>query len=711
MVFFKNPMTGVKTRVFLLAPLVLAGMGLLIGQLYEIQVVNGEAYSSQLQSQSTTSVLLPPARGVIVDRNGIGLAENKASIDLDLYLNVLVGNYLRGHKGKRPLTLAPGTSGRKMTDVAKIVDNTAREEVQSLGLDMSGVTRRDLLRHYDQKPNLPLRLARNLDFNTLSRIAEHNVSVPGLEETARPVRAYNYGAFAAHILGNVGKVEDVPAGATYVPDVIGKDGIEKSMDAWLQGAPGAKVLRKNSIGYILGVNLVREPQSGGTVWLTLDARIQMIVEQEMRGVGRGACVVMSPASGDILAMVSVPSYDPNTYGADLGRLANDATHPLFNRAIGSYAPGSEFKLVTAMAALRNRAINFTPDTVINSYDSWTHASRQWNDWGAHNPGHGAITLKTALQWSTNTFFYQLGVRTGIKSIQATADMVGMGQRLLVDADDEPLLSGESAGVIPGPGYFDAGNQKKLEAWRQHRAENPKVWMARPQPEVWSDGHTINTSIGQGFVKVTPLQLATLMCAVANGGTVFYPRLVWQVTDLPASAADGDAAGKKFPPRKKDTLGLTAAQLRAIQEGLRAVVTGGTGKRAGIREFAVAGKTGTAQFKTRRNGVEIQDNKTWFNSYAPFDQPRYVVTIMVEGGLSGGSTCAPIAAKIYQRIADLENGAAIDLAYLSPAIGHFLGNRPETVDLDAADDTPRAETTPPAPREAPAQPAMQRRTRR
>jgi penicillin-binding protein 2 len=685
MMFVKNPLDRVRTRARVLALLMLAGAGMLIWKLYQIQVVSGDEYASRIVSQSTTSVLLPPARGTIADRNGVALAENKASVDLDLYLNVLVSHYLRGRKGKRPLTAAPGSSGRKMTDVAKIVDDTTRDAVRLLGFDMEHITRRDILRHYDQKPNVPMRIARDLDFATLSLIAEYNINVPGLEETARPVRNYRYGAFAAHILGNVGKVEDVPTDASYVPDVVGKDGIERSMDAYLQGEPGAKVLRKNSLGYIMGVDAVKEPLPGGTVYLSLDARIQMIAEQEMRGVGRGACVVMDPANGDILAMVSVPSYDPNTYAAEVSRLNTDATAPLLNRAINGYAVGSEFKLVTAMAAFRNPDITFTPNTVIYSPAAWFHASRWWKDW-TNNPGQGNITLKTALQWSTNTFFYQLGVKTGIRSIQEAAAASGMGQRLLVDAGGAPLLRGETAGVIPGADYFNAASQRKLAAWRERRKAEPKSREPYPALEVWSDGHTINTSIGQGFVKVTPLQLATMMSAVANGGTVYWPRLVLHVAGLPDSA-DGDQ--KSFPVRAKGSLGLTAAQLRALQEGLRAAVTDGTGKRAAVKGFPVAGKTGTAQYWMMRDGVKTDDYKTWFNGYAPYDQPRDVVVVLVEGGISGGRTCGPIAARIFQRLAGLEKGADVELPYLSPAVGNFLGAKAETVDAASADDTPAA----------------------
>ncbi len=671
--FIRNPTANIEVRLRLLMLGVFCGMAVLVVRLYQVQVEEGPANTEKLRSQTTVAIMLPPARGSIVDRNGVGLAENKASIDMDLNLRELVGTYSRSMRGRVAKTAVPGHPNRQMVDVAKIVDETTHDVLQFLGLNKE-LSPREVLLHYYQKPNVPLQIARDLDFTTLSKFAEHNVNVPGLQELARPVRSYNFGAMASHLLGYVGQIEET-SDADYVPDEVGKDGLEKSMDSYLQGIPGGKILRKSNVGYILGVDAIKQPTVGDTVYLSIDARIQEIVEQELRaaGVGRGACVVMDPNNGDILAMASVPSYDPNVFipkvdSSEWKRLNSDGTKPLFNRALNPYATGSTFKVITAMAALKNKDCKFTPNTTIYSPSAVWIGNRWFKDW-PNNPGEGEITLKTALAWSTNTFFYQLGVRTKIASIEEMARLCGMGQPLLVDEEGNSMVNGEAAGVVPGPDLFKADYDRKLEAWKAKRAADPKYKGSRPYPEIWTDAHTANTSIGQGRVLVTPLQLANTMCAIANGGTVYYPRLVTRIV----SNRDGkNELVKEYATRKKADLGLEAKNLQGVREGLRAVVDGGTGKRANIPDFNVAGKTGTAQFKTYINGSYVSDQRTWFNSFAPYEKPRYVITLLVEAGVAGGATCAPIVGVIYHRLAEMEKGSAVDMVYLTPSVGHYQG---------------------------------------
>jgi len=670
----RNPTARSDSRLLIFAILVFCGGCVLIQRLYELQVKEGKKYAENLRSQSTVPVLLPPARGGIVDRNGVGLAENRASIDIDLYLREMVGSYARSQKGGHvPKTAVPGFPKREMPDVPRIVQETAGDVIKALNLKAK-FSDRDLLRHYYQKPNIPFQIASGLDFETLSKFAEHSFNTPGVEQSARPVRTYNYGALASHILGYVGPPEEV-TDAYFVPDSVGRDGLERSFDSYLQGVPGGKILRKSNLGYILGVEAVRQPTVGGTIYLAMDARIEQIVEQTMRagGVGRGACVVMDPNNGDILAMVSVPDYDLNSFvpkvdKAEWQRLNSDSTRPLLNRVLNGYATGSTFKPITAMAALKNKNAKFTPETTINSPAAIWLAGRWWKDW-PNNPGEGEITLMTALQWSTNTFFYQLGVRTGIDSIQQMARLVGFGQKLLVDEDGNPLVNGETPGVVPGPDLFQAEGEKKLKAWREKRKEDPKGKWPVPIIERWSDGHTANTSIGQGFVSVSPLQLCNMVCAIANGGTVRFPRLVLKVISQRNGVSE---VVREFSERVKGNLGLTTEQLGAVRKGMRMVVDGGTGKRAEVPGFPVAGKTGTAQFKTRINGSDVNDYRTWFIGFAPYDKPRYALAILVEGGVSGGSTCAPIAHEILRRISEMEKGTPVEMVYLPPAIGHYMG---------------------------------------
>jgi penicillin-binding protein 2 len=676
-----NPQAKPTARLRMLGLGVVCAAAVLVTQLHQVQVKEGERYAEALRSQTTVPVLLSPARGAILDRNGVGLAENRASFDIDVYLRELVGSYSRANKGKLPKTTLPWNN-RTVTDVDAILTQFTGDIVQTINLPVS-YTRRDLLRHYHQQPNIPFRMAAGLDFATLSRFAEHSVNVPGVQETARPVRQYNFGALAPHVLGYIGQVEEA-SNEDFVPESIGKEGVERAFDSYLQGKPGGKILRKNHLGYILGVEAIQQPTIGANVYLSIDVRIQHIAEQAMRRVGRGACVIMDPRTGDVLAMVSVPNYDPNVFvpkvdSATWRQLTTDSTRPMFNRAVQGYATGSTFKTIVAAAALRNPNANFTPNTIIDSPGAIYRANRWWKDW---NPGgRGPINLRTAMLWSCNTFFYQLGIRTGIESIVDTAKLFGLGECLLVDEEGKPLISGESAGVVPGPKWMEEREDRLFASWRRRKEQDPNFKQPRTYKERWSEGHTLNTSIGQGFVEATPLQMTTMISAIANGGNILQPRLVRAITRTEGGKVQ---LVKEYPVRKRAELGLPPAYLKALQDSLVATVNEGTGRRAGVsKDFQVAGKTGTAQFKTVMRGAVVVDNRAWFNGYAPAEDPRYAITVIVEGGTSGGGTAGPIVAEIMRKIHEMEEGGAYDLVYLTPAIGHYGGVTP------AADAPPTA----------------------
>lgn len=667
-----SPSTHSGSRLKVLGTGVVCAIGVLVFQLHQVQVKEGERYAEELRSQTTVPVLLSPARGSILDRNGVGLAENRASYDIDVYLRELVGNFARANKGRGvPKTQLPWNK-RNVVDVDLILRQSTNDILQGIGLT-PGYTRRELLRHFDQQPNIPFRMASGLDFQALSRFAEHSVNVPGVQETARPVRHYNFGALAPHVLGYIGQVEEA-TDEDFVPESVGKDGIEKSLDEFLQGKPGGKILRKNNLGYILGVEAIQQPTIGANVYLSIDARIQHIAEQAMRRVGRGACVILDPGTGDILAMVSVPNYDPNVFVPKVSadnwkKLTQDRTRPMLNRALSGYAAGSTFKTIVGLAALKNESIKFTPNTIINSGSAFWHVNRWWPDWPG-NPGEGAINLKTALQWSTNTFFYQLALKTQAKSIGEMAKTAGLGQCLLVDEEGRPVIPGESTGVIPGPQWMDERENRKAASWKEQKKKDPTFKIPRTYREKWSDGHTLNMSIGQGFVETTPLQMATMISAVANGGTVYQPRLVRAVT---RNTPDGVEVVKEYPVRKLSELGIRPDYLSGLKEGLQACGLNGTGKRANVGpEFQVAGKTGTAQFSTTIQGSYVKDNRAWFTGYVPYDKPRYAIAIVVEGGTSGGGTAGPIVNEIFYHIHAMENGESQDLVYLTPAIGHYAG---------------------------------------
>lgn len=633
-----------------LAVAVLAVVGacaVLVLRLWRLQVAEGEAYAAKLRGQTTLAIQLLPARGPVVDRNGIPLAENRPSFDMDLYLDELVRYYSRQHRGRVPFIEVERRAGekilrRKEPDVARIVSEYLEPITRTLNLSVP-LDPKELQRHYYQTPNVPYHYLPDIDFRLVAQFSERNLGIPGISIAPRPVRYYRFGALAPHILGYVGEPADreqLLERMGYVPDMVGREGVEKIFDSQLQGEPGGRILRVNSRGYILSEEAYRPPHVGGAVYLTLDARIQAILEAVLRKVGRATAIVMDPWTGDILAMASVPNYDPNVFIPKVSpeewkRLTTDPTAPLVNRAISPYAPGSTFKVLVALAALKYGVI--TPKTKIYSPGGIDIGGRVFKDWTPG--GRGDITVYDGIRYSCNTFFYQVGIRTGIDRIVELGRVVGFGAKTGIP------LNNESPGILPDP-----------------------AWMKVHYPrERWTIAHTANVSIGQGFLQVTPLQMTVLMAAVANGGTVLYPRLVHGVMDW------REEVKASIPVRVRGELGVRQEDLDALRAALRGVVESGTGHSVDTPHCHVAGKTGSAQFKRWLNGKLVKDTRAWFYGYFPYEKPRYVFTVMVEGGVSGGSTAGPLAREIVEKILQLEqSGQAPDLGYFRPAVGNFNG---------------------------------------
>ena len=637
-----EPLSIPRFRLAVLAFVFCAGAGVLLVRLWNVQVSQGEAYTKKLSDQTTVAVRLSPARGGIYDRNGVALAENRASFDIDFYLDELVRNYSREHRGKLPRIEIPGKSGkiRREVDIVKIVSTYLEPVSRSLGFGID-IDEKALRRHYYQSPTIPFQYRSDINFNTLAQFSERNLGVPGIQIAVRPVRHYNYGALAAHILGYVGEPDETtPAGPDGAqPELVGKHGLERLYDGQLQGVAGGRILQINYKGYIEKEESFNPPVVGKSLCLTIDSRIQYIVEQVLRRQGRAAAVVMDPNNGDILAMASVPSFDPNDFipripGDKWKALNSDLTAPLLNRALSSYVPGSTFKVVVSLAAFKTGKL--TPSTQINCPPTLTIGNHVFHN--DDSVDRGDIGLHDALRNSVNTFYYQLGIRTGIQSIDDTAAMLGLGQ-------DSGLNLPEDEGIIPGPD-----------------------WLKKAHPnERWTEAYTANVSIGQGSVQVNPLQMAVVMSAVANGGTVYYPRLVSGVRD-----ADGNDV-IKVPTRARGQLDVPFNDMAALHDALLAVVEAGTATSVQLPFWKVGGKTGTAQAYRRLNGSVVRDLRTWFYCFAPYEKPRYVVCTMVEGGQWGGSTNGPLVHDILAAIHDMEtSGQGPALTYLTPAVGNFSG---------------------------------------
>jgi penicillin-binding protein 2 len=654
-----------ELRLYFTAGVMMAGLGVVVARLWWMQVAHGERWARRIASRSEVTVRIPAVRGEIRDRSGVTLVGNRASYEVDFYLPDMVRGY-RQQFGKPPMATytAPVRQmlkEKREEDVVQIVNSTIIPRLQELQLakDYNSVR---LQMHYRNNTEVPFTYLEELDFNTIARYSENDVGLPGVEIAVRPVREYMYGAFASHLLGYVGapndvdKQPDIRNYTFYQPDAEGKAHVEKHLDRWIRGTPGVRVLQRNVKGVIETEVRRIEPKQGNHVYLTIDARMQFIVERALRdaGVGRAAAVVVDPANGEILAMASVPSFDPNIFIPSISRvdwqkIREDDTHPLNNRAIQGYAPGSTFKAVSALAGIRK---GLTFKNGFGCSGGVSYGSKYMKCWvvDKHLPAHGMLSLPDALKFSCNAFFYQWGNAAGIENIVSMAQTLGLGRRSGLP------LSGEESGLVPGPDWLK---------------------VVSPQ-ERWSNGYTANVSIGQGSVEASPLQMCMVAATLANRGRVYAPRLVSRIEDPEGREVLDPDTGlpvvAKEPDLRADLreFGMTDEEIEWVRRGMWKVVNepGGTGKRAQVKGVEVAGKTGTAQFWREVHGKKEKDNHTWFVSFAPYDNPKLAVCVFVQGAQSGGGVSAPIAQRIFEQGLALEKGYAPPMERLVAAVGSF-----------------------------------------
>src|SRR5213595_1176840 len=641
-----------RWRLQFLAILILAGLAALIGRLWFVQVAHGPEWTAKIRNSSEATVRIPSVRGEIRDRNGTTLVQNRASYEVDFYLPEMVKGY-RERVGPPPLTEYRSTingmpKDLKEPDIVKIVNSGIVPRLDDLDLarDYNSV---QLQRHFRTNTEVPYSYLKDINFDTMAKFSEHDVGLPGVDITIKPVRSYVYGALASHLLGYVGPPDDTNKGEAakftfYQEDVEGKSNVEKVMDEYLRGKPGVRYLRRNAKGTIDGILREDPPEQGANVFLTLDARIQAIAEEALRAVSRAGAVVVDPNNGNILAMASVPSFDPNTFipsikAKDWTTLQKDEGDPLVNRAISCLPPGSTFKLITSLAGLRGTK------NLLNAHYSCgggvSYGDHFFRCWVAEKHyTHGNIGLADALKVSCDSFFYQYGNAAGIQSIDAVGKMLGIGE------ESGLQMSGEQTGNMPGP------------EWMQ---------IHHPQ-ERWSQAQTANVSIGQGYTLVSPLQLAMAYVAIANGGVCYYPRMVDKVLKQDGSPVLDERGNPAAPPpRVRSDLRqeISPDKIELVRKGLWKVVNedGGTGGRARLKEWVVAGKTGTAQASVRGH----KDTTAWFACFAPFEHPKYVVAVMVQGGEHGGSVAGPVADRILERSLALDEGKFdMQVAWLTPA---------------------------------------------
>jgi penicillin-binding protein 2 len=588
-----------RARLRLLA--ITLGMGFLViaGQLAHLQILSGERLAALSDRNRIRLRPIAAPRGILFDRMGLPLVDNRPAFSL---------------------VVVP----RDVPDLNALVERLA-------GLLQIPVSElRDRLARVSSDSPWPLRLSRGLTLEEVARIEEWRLDLPGVTVEVEPQRAYPGVRFAAHLLGYVREVSDADLGRSDLRrgDLVGQTGLERLHDEHLRGRDGGEQVEVDAYGRMIRVLDRREPVPGAHMRTTIDRRIQQAAEDAL-GARAGAIVVMDPRNGDVLALASHPAFPVERFARPLDRetwleLIQDPTRPLLNRAVqGLYPPGSLFKIVIAAAGLQNQVI--TPFDRLPCPKQWVFGGRPYHNW--QDQDRGALTLHEALQFSCNTFFYQLGLKVGPERISQMAQAFGLGRVT------NSGLTGERPGLVPSP------------AWKREALKDK-----------WHPGDTVSLSIGQGLLTVTPLQVARLMAAVANGGTLWKPRLVDRVV-----APDGRLIWEEAP-EIQGRVELAPVVLNFLRDALASVVAAGTGKAAQIPGVVVAGKTGTAQTHEFRSDAERKrrdQDHAWFAGFAPLDEPEVVIVVFAERAGLGGQVAAPIAREVLKAIF-LEKVARADL---------------------------------------------------
>ena len=653
--------SGYRLRLYLLTALVLVGFGVLSNRLHEFQIIRRGEFLSQVPGNHNVTIREPGIRGEIVDRNGVVLAKNLRKYEVWFNLEEIRDAYearLRSAKVK-------ADSGRQAVpekDIVQIVkegDESPIGRLKALGLAKN--FNASAMRTHEKTHGglIPYTYRSDLTFEEFASIAEHNRDMPGVYVGVRPERSYPYGSLASHILGYVQqwKNGEIPAGADkvfnhYIGDDKGIAGVEASMNEFLVGPEGRKQVAKDEKGRTLRLLDYTRPGVGAKVQLTIDARKQYLLENVLRRVGRAAGVVMDVNTGEVLAMASVPDYDPNAFIPSISRerwkayRSDHQLSPLTNRAISEFAPGSTMKVPTAIAGALNGMArrSFSCEGYV-AYGN--HKIGCWL-WNMHGSSHGSLTLSQALQRSCNPYFNKLANALGWQALVSGCEMVGLGRRTGIQ------LPGESPGILPGN-----------RAWR---AANPGLSMT-PVMNAF-------TSIGQGEMMATPLQMCAVAAAVANRGKYYQPRLVRKVV-----AADGKPIIRDKPILKVDLIkaGISPEDFEMIRKGMWMSVNeaGGTCRRAHLAETEVAAKSGTAQ--TIDNGKK--SNNSWMISFAPYENPQYAICVMVQNGASGGGVCGPLVHLVYRGLFAQQQGARMPLKWQQ----EFAGNTERVKSVELPDD--------------------------
>lgn len=641
-----------RLRLYLLTALILLGFGTLLSRLHEFQIERQDEFQALVPGNRTVTVREPGIRGEITDRSGIPLARNLRNYVVSFNLEEIKSAYQLQNEETPTLDRLTMQGGlprpKKDPDIVTIVNEWTIKPLQELGLAKNynaSALRTHFITH---KGLVPFTYRADLTYEDFARLAERNLEFPGVTLGIRPQRQYAYGTLASHILGYLKQWEkgdissaDKRAFNHYIGEEKGIAGVEATMDEYLRGPEGRKTVLKDEKGRTIGMLDYTKPGTGARVELSIDARIQFLLENTLRRAGRAAGVVMDVNTGEVLAMASVPDYDPNAFIPSISRekfieyKSNPQLSPFTNRAIASFEPGSTMKVPTAIAG----AVQGIAGRTFSCDGYVPFGNHKIGCWIYNKSGgrHGSLRLPEAIQRSCNPYFNKMANAIGWKAMVDGCSLVGFGKKTGVE------LPNEDPGILPGS-----------RSWRT----------ARPGA-VMTPALTAMMSIGQGDMLATPLQMAAMSAAVANGGKYYQPRIVKKVT-----AETGEVLVPDLPKLEVDLLrhGVKESDLTLIREGMRKAVNeaGGTAGKVRMDDVVVAAKTGTAQ--TVDNGKK--SNNSWMISFAPFDTPKYAIAIIVQAGGSGGGVCGPLVNTVYTGLFAKENGMRLPLKPQTEYKGHL-----------------------------------------
>lgn len=572
---------------------------LLILRLWYLQAINVDRFQALSEKNRIRYMPISAPRGPVFDRDGELLVDNRPAFGVSVMR-------------------------QEVEDKERLLDNL----VVYLGSD-----RADLEKRWAAGSRFPyyrpVPLASDVNRDVLEKVQENALDLPGVLIEVHPLRSYPAEDLAAHLFGYLGEITEAELRSSAFEDYrsgdyVGQTGIERSLESYLRGREGQRLVEVDVKGKELRVLKVQEPVPGNKVFLSIDKDLQLAAQKAI-GDQAGSAVAIDVHTGEVLAMVSRPSFNPAAFargitGTEWIELLQNPRHPLQNKAIkGQYPPASTFKIVTALAALRaGTASSGTRVDCQGSIKVGNREFRCWKKWG-----HGLTDLKKAIRESCDVWFYKVGLELGIDRLSDMARELGLGEKLGF------ILEGEKGGLVPS------------RSWKRQRFGAP-----------WYDGETAIAAIGQGFMLATPLQLAAMTAAVANGGKVLRPQVVQRIEGW-----DGTIL-KQMEPEVLHHVDFGAGNLEIVQDALAAVVNDphGTGRASRLDEVRVAGKTGTAQVVRRKDDESEQEDGSTpykfrdhalFVAYAPAEDPQIAVSVVIEHGEHGSSTAAPVARAILE----------------------------------------------------------------